>query len=72
MTKKKELLIMRFANDFLVKSVKNSTHLIPGDTMSRDIAKQYCDSPEWEVTVVDNDILQTVLGSALSKVPLPV
>ena len=63
-----ELMLMRFTDVFIVKSVKNTTYYIPGDRMTRDTVSKCCEMPNWEVTIIDNDFLQSIVG----KLPIPI
>jgi hypothetical protein len=60
--KKVKLLVERVMEIFVIKQVVNTSWYIPGDHITRDTLKKCCEMPDWEVTVIDNDILKTVLG----------
>lgn len=45
-----------------VKSITATTYYRPGQTMSPEVAEQCCRMPNWTVTMVENDVLQTILG----------
>jgi hypothetical protein len=64
-----EVLLMRVANIFIVKSIKNSVWYKPGDHITFETAKACCDMPHWEVTMVDNDFWSLVVGKVASAVP---
>jgi len=66
--KKIEMVLMKYLGVYVVKSIKNSTYYVPGDHMTRDTAQKCCEMKDWEVTILDNDILSSIIG----KIPLPI
>jgi hypothetical protein len=70
--KKISLGLTWYGTAFQVKSITNSTYYRPGQWMTAEVAQKCCDIPNWEVTMVDNDILGNLLGSAVSHLPLPI
>lgn len=51
-----------FGPFYEVKSISATTYYRPGQTMSPEVAEQCCRMPNWTVTSVENDLLQTILG----------
>jgi hypothetical protein len=68
-----ELLLVWYGvfQAFQVSSIKNSTHFVPGQWINIAVAHQLCSVPLWTVTMADNTILQTILGNAVNKIPIP-
>jgi hypothetical protein len=65
--KKVRVTVMRLGQVFEIKQITNTSWYIPGDHITRDTLKKICEMPDWEVNIIDNDILKTLLG-ALSNI----
>lgn len=65
--KKVRVTIMREGPNFVIKTITNTSWYIPGDHITRDTLKKVCEMPNWEVNVVDNDLIKTLV-SALSNI----
>ena len=59
-----KVLLMRMGPIFIVKSISNTTLWKPGDQVTHEVVQTACKAPGWDVTMVDNDILQNLLGAA--------
>jgi hypothetical protein len=54
-----------------VKAVTNTTILKPGMWLDEDYVKLLCDHPDWTVSVVDDQIIQQLIGVAIGGLPIP-
>lgn len=61
-TKKVRVTIMRQGDVFEIKQITNSSWYIPGDHITRDTLKKICETPNWEVNIIDNDLLKNIAG----------
>jgi hypothetical protein len=57
-----ELVLVRLGDIFVVSSITNTTWYRPGDHVTVDTAQKCCDLPNWKVTMIDNQIISSVLG----------
>ena len=51
-----------YIHDFKVTAITNSTYYKPGEWMTIEVAQKCCDTPGWQVNIVDNTIVQTLLN----------
>lgn len=65
--KKVQLVLVYYTNLYVVKSITNTTHYKPGDHLTPEVAQKCCDIPNWDVTMIDNEILATIIN----KLPTP-
>jgi hypothetical protein len=61
-----ELTLAYYVHAYKVTGIKNSTYYQPGQWMTREVAQQCCDIPNWTVTMVDNDIIQSLTNFGVS------
>lgn len=52
------------ARAYQVKSITNTTYYRPGEWMCPEVAEQCAVLPDWEVTSVQDDIINAVTGLA--------
>jgi hypothetical protein len=67
--KKIELTLTYYVNAYKVTSIKNSTWYRPGMWLSSDVVQQICETPGWDVTIIDNQILQTLWNLGTKFIP---
>lgn len=57
------LMFGMFSHAYQVKTITNTTYYKPGEWMSPEVAEQCCNLPNWEVTMVGDDIIQFITGA---------
>lgn len=57
-----EITLVWYVKAYQVKSITNTIWYKPGQWLSPDVVQMLCGFPEWKVTMIDNDILQTIMG----------
>lgn len=64
--KKQSITLVRGEiNQFQVKAITNSLVHEPGDWISKEAAVAFCNDAKWEVTVIDNQLFQEILGGVV-------
>jgi hypothetical protein len=62
------LLLSWYVHDYKVISVSNTTYLKPGMWLTPVAAEKCCQLEGWEVTIVDNEVLGTVVGAVAGRI----
>ena len=60
-----------FKQAYQVKSITNTTVIKPKSWLSVDVVSKLCLIQGWEIIVLEDELLQNILG-LLGKMPLPV
>lgn len=65
------LSLTYYVDQWKVSACTNSVWPRPGMMLDEAEVTKLCDRPNWEVKIIDNDILATVLGIAKAAIPIP-
>lgn len=72
--KKVELVLMygEFTHAFKVLSITNTTWYLPKMWLSKEIVDKLNERDNWQVTIVEDHILQNIAATIAGKLPVPV
>lgn len=65
------LSLTYYVNEWKVSACTNSVWPRPGMMLDEVEVTKLCDRDNWEVKIIDNQILQTVLGMVTTAIQLP-
>jgi len=66
------LVYFKPTNSYQVQAITNTTWYAPDDWLSRDVVREICNLPNWDVTMAQSHFFSTMIGNVKSVVPVPV
>ena len=54
-----------------VKTITNSTLYKPGQWLSIEQVEALCKTPNWDITIADDETFQHIIGMVINAVPIP-